>query len=206
MNQWEMPCDEVALMIMRHLPPGRVGTLVEVGAAGPQAMSIGHRFRADGWRVLSVEPNPEFCDEFRSRGVPILQYAASETDVGQTTFEVWKNPICSSSLKTKPRNKRCHEEAFGWTDADAKVIQVQALTLDTILLRHHPDVEHVDALVVDVEGWELEVLRGFDVNRHHPDVICIEDVFGEQEYRDHMAAIGYRMVDQLAQDCIYVPV
>jgi FkbM family methyltransferase len=40
-------------------------------------------------------------------------------------------------------------------------IRVNVHRLDTILAEHAPEPEHIDVVSIDVEGWELEVLRGF---------------------------------------------
>ena len=37
------------------------GTFLEVGAAGPEFLSMSKHYRENGWRVIAVEPNPDFC-------------------------------------------------------------------------------------------------------------------------------------------------
>ena len=63
----------------RNLPQGK-GVLVEVGAARPDYLSIGASFREVGWRVIAIEPNPEFCAMHRALGLEVLQYACSDED------------------------------------------------------------------------------------------------------------------------------
>jgi hypothetical protein len=46
-------------------------------------------------------------------------------------------------------------------------------------------------LSVDVEGWELEVLRGLDLARYRPKVLIIENMFHDQAYRDFARSHGY---------------
>jgi hypothetical protein len=44
------------------------GTMLEIGAARPDWLSMGALFRDKGWDVLSVEPNPSFADMHRAAG------------------------------------------------------------------------------------------------------------------------------------------
>ena len=48
------------------------GVIVEVGAAGPEYLSISRHFREHGWRVFAIEPNPEFCELHRQAGFEVL--------------------------------------------------------------------------------------------------------------------------------------
>src|SRR5690349_19084601 len=66
----------------------RPGILVEVGAARPDYLSIGSYFRSRGWRVISVEPNPEFCELHRQEGHEILQFACSDENRDNVEFLV----------------------------------------------------------------------------------------------------------------------
>jgi hypothetical protein len=49
------------------------GVLVEVGAARPEYLSISASYRALGWKVIAIEPNPEFCAAHRALGHDVLE-------------------------------------------------------------------------------------------------------------------------------------
>jgi Methyltransferase FkbM domain len=76
--------------------------------------------------------------------------------------------------------------------------------LDTILKTHAPDVEHIDILSVDVEGWELEVLDGFDFRKCRPKVLVIENLFNDPAYRQRINEYGYRLWRFVAPNDVYV--
>ncbi|MFO0868890.1 MAG: FkbM family methyltransferase [Pirellulales bacterium] len=171
--------------------------LVEVGAARPDYLSMSAFFRESGWTVISVEPNPVFCDLHRSVGNDVLCYACGDRDEddvdftivdshgrsyesGQVSFESF------SSLGIKP------EFASLTRDETTTTIKVKLRRLDTILATHAPQLDSIDMLAVDVEGWELEVLSGFNLKRYRPKCVVLENLFGRREYRDYMAAQGYR--------------
>ena len=68
------------------------GLIVEVGAAGPEYLSISRHFRDSGWKVLAIEPNPEFCELHRKAGFDVLQYACGDHDENDVDFEVVYQP------------------------------------------------------------------------------------------------------------------
>jgi len=64
------------------------GVFVEVGAARPDYLSISARFRAAGWKVLAIEPNPDFCSAHRAAGYDVLEYTCSDTKSDNVEFFV----------------------------------------------------------------------------------------------------------------------
>jgi hypothetical protein len=67
---------------------------IEVGAARPDYLSISRLFRVNGWIVMSVEPNPEFCRLQREAGNDVLEFACGGRDEDNVDFtvathEVW---------------------------------------------------------------------------------------------------------------------
>ena len=78
---------------------------------------------------------------------------------------------------------------------------VHTMTLDEILSEHRTP-EGLDYLSIDVEGHELEVLGGFDVQRWKPKVITIEynyDAIRADVIRSRLP--GYRQSMSLLSGC-----
>lgn len=69
------------------------GTMVEVGAAGPEFLSQSKPFRDIGWRCICIEPNPEFVKMHKDVGNEIYEYACSYEDVDDVNFEIVTQPI-----------------------------------------------------------------------------------------------------------------
>lgn len=168
-----------------------------MGAAHPTMISVSYPFRSLGWQVISVEPNPEFIEDFKKMNLPILEYAACAEDKGTTTFKISPNSVSCSALEVR------YVGWEGWTDENYRTIEVQALKLNTILQRHHPDLQRIDILLIDTEGWELEVLDGFDLEKYNPKVVCMENFFGPS-YVSYMEKRGYRLDRREEQDEFYL--
>lgn len=164
------------------------GIMVEVGAAGPDFLSIGASFRKRGWRVIAIEPNPSFCAEHRALGHRIHQYAVSDTEQDDADFYLvnsggtpYLNGCVSFESFSSLGIRGAHAEIFVGHDAPT-IIRVKVRKLETILREHEPDVKEIDILVVDVEGWELNVLRGFSFELRRPKVVILENLDADPAY------------------------
>ena len=185
------------------------GVFVDVGAANPDYLSVSALFRSLGWRVIAIEPNPAFCEMHRKRGHEILQYACGERDADDVDFcvvdshgERYENGEVSyesfSSLAIKENYASIRPQL------DVERIKVKLRRLDTILKAHAPDVERIDVLSVDVEGWELEVLAGLDFHKYRPKVLIIENLFNDSAYRLKVGGYGYLLWRFVYPNDVYV--
>ena len=184
------------------------GIFVDVGAAGPDFLSVSSRFRERGWRVISVEANPEFCRQHRERGHEIYEFACGASDQDNVDFQVVNSQgrkymggdvsfESCSSLHIKP------EYAADARGLEITNIKVSVRTLNTIL-REHARVEQFDILSVDVEGWELEVLQGLDLGRYAPKVLVIENLFAGAAYHAALEKVGYTLWQNIAPNDVYL--
>lgn len=193
----------------RFFPSTRQGVFVDVGAARPDYLSVSAIFRERGWRIISIEPNPAFCELHRQRGYDVLEYACGERDedgvpffvvdshgqeyaTGQVSFESF------SSLGIPPSYRSLK------ADLDQREIRVRMRRLDRILAEHASDVETIDILSIDVEGWELEVLNGLSVSRYKPKVMVIENLFDSRQYRTRLKELGYFLWKRLRPNDVYI--
>ena len=77
-------------------------------------------------------------------------------------------------------------------------------TLDSVLEEARAP-EHFDFLSIDVEGHEIEVLRGFDIARWQPRLILLEDHVADLSKHRYLTAHGYRIVRRYENNGWYVP-
>jgi FkbM family methyltransferase len=193
----------------RFFPNATSGVFVDVGAAGPDFLSMSALYRELGWRVIAIEPNPVFCAAHRAAGHEVYGYACSNHDEDGVDFEIvdshgspFKGGTVSfesfSSLAVKPAYRALKPEL------DVKRIKVDVRRLDTILAEHAPDIRRIDMLSVDVEGWELEVLDGLSFERYQPAVVIVENLFREDAYRRALRTRGYALWRRRGPNEVYV--
>jgi FkbM family methyltransferase len=189
------------------------GVLVDVGAARPDFLSISASYRELGWKIVSVEPNPEFCAMHRALGYEILEYAASDTESDDTNFFVVDSkgadymggPVSYESYSSLGIRGEYADMREGVKDrTSVKTIPVKVRKLDTILAEHEPGIGEIDILTIDVEGWELNVMRGLSIDRYKPKVVIMENLFNKTEYINFMKERGYKLWRTLEPNEIYV--
>ncbi len=206
--------DNVDLIVLKTFFPGRNdGVLVEVGAAHPEYLSISAAFRQKGWKIIAVEPNPDFCAIHKQFGYEVLEYACSDEDRDGVDFTVVDShgveylggKVSAESISSLG----VKDEFVGFLKnlegrATTKIISVKVRKLDTILQTHAPEVSSVNVVCVDVEGWEIDVMRGMSLARFHPEVVILENLLKKQEYADYMAGQGYGRWLPIGHDEVYV--
>jgi FkbM family methyltransferase len=197
----------------RFFPTQKQGVLVEVGAAGPSYLSIGASFRERGWVVIAIEPNPYFCEQHVAVGHQIHQYACSSEDKDQVDFYVVNlnaaeylggNVSFESFSSLGIKDGFADDLKKSPNKPETKVIKVDVRRLDTILAQHYPEISAVDMVAIDVEGWELDVMRGFSIERFRPKVVVLENLFRSRSYRSFMRGLGYRRWKRLKPNEIYI--
>ena len=142
------------------------GNFVEVGAYDGWSWSHTICLAKLGWSGLYIEPIPEhavLCEETHKERSNITTVCCACGAIERKTDLYIKDATSSFVL-----NKAA--AAFG-VSKDIK-IQVQIRVLNDILVEQKIDA--IDVLVVDVEGFEIEVLNGFDIAKYKPRLAIIE--------------------------------
>lgn len=179
------------------------GTMVEVGAGPPTFISSSKHFRNNGWRTICVDPNPKFVEQHQKEGSEIYQYACYNKN-GKSKFTVnlnnddWyseeNDGVSFSSLGIRYEGVPKHNTQ--------ETIEVKTIKLDTLLKKI--DAKSIDILSIDVEGWEMEVLQGFNHVKYKPKVIVLENYQNKLDYEKYMNDIGYEKDVNLGYNQVYV--
>ena len=190
--------------------PAYRGTMIEVGAAKPDYLSVSARFRSLGWRVLSIEPNPYFCELHRQGGSDVIECACGESDQDDVSFSIvqtsgmyYGQQVTHESFSSLGVRGK-YANLMKSVSASVNEIKVKVRRLDTILREHAPEISAIDIVCVDVEGWELEVLNGLSFEVYKPKVLIIENLFLEQLYLDYMMQKGYALWKRIQPNDIFV--
>jgi FkbM family methyltransferase len=179
------------------------GVMVDVGAGPPSFISNSKHFRDCGWRTICIEPNPKFVKQHQDAKSEIYQYACSNEEK-ETSFIInynndeWysenNDGVSFSSLEIRYKNIPNHNTQ--------EIIQVETIKLDTLL--ENLNINKIDILSIDVEGWEIDVLMGFNSNKYNPKVIVIENLESNKNYEKYMNEINYYLSAKLGCNEIYV--
>ena len=188
------------------------GCVVEVGCATPKLLSMSQHFRESEWRCIGIEPNPKFVALHRALGNEVLEYAAADFTADDHDFVVVEDTDqyseerlsahSYSSLSIKPQFENYKGGAL--RNLKQTRIKVRVRRLDDILEIHCPEINNIDLLAIDVEGFEIDVMKGFTPSKYNVKVIVLENLFHDQTYDHYMSSIGYRLYHKKGYNYIYV--
>ena len=65
------------------------------------------------------------------------------------------------------------------------------------------NINNIDFVSIDVEGWELEVMQGFNVKKYNPKIILLENLDHISSYHNYMESLNYKLAHTLQQNEIY---
>jgi FkbM family methyltransferase len=128
---------------------GRAVTVVDVGAHhGAYAVLLGKTVQKMGGRVIAVEPNPLCFDVLKQN---VRHNSLADVVFCERCAVLDKPGMVNISLAGG------ESRVSGAASSDA--VAVEAVTLRMLILKYQ--IAAIDLLIVDVEGAELPVLRGF---------------------------------------------
>jgi FkbM family methyltransferase len=152
-------------------------TYLDVGANHPKFISNTYYFYKRGAHGVLVEPNPRLAKLLRSarpRDI-VLEVGIGLTAETQADFYVFGG--FADGLSTFSKSEATHWETVGLkghgTIPVEKVIKVPLVPINKIVADNFQD-KAPSLLSLDVEGLDLDVLKGLDFDRFAPDVVCVE--------------------------------
>jgi FkbM family methyltransferase len=180
-------------------------SLVDVGANLGQYVKVGYQLVGEGGKVNAFEPLPSVMKLLKLNAF-MNDFQTSESNGYKRHFgtsngasvEIHECAVSDQdgfvSFYTYPSG----DESSLTPNDDAVEIKVPMLTLDTVL----NDLTSCDLIKIDVEGFELEVLKGgVELLKKHQPVIIFEFLvafnenrnFTTQTYKDILEPLGYTL-------------
>jgi FkbM family methyltransferase len=186
------------------------GFFVEAGANDGFEQSNTYwleRFR--GWRGVLVEPIPELHREavLERPDAKVFNCALVPFDHPGGTVRMRYGGLMSivaGARGSEAADREYVQTAFALGMEDEREVDVPARTLSSIL--DEVDATDIDLLSLDVEGFEPDVLRGLDLNRHAPQFVIVEvhEVSGGRARIEEILGGRYEAVEQVSPvDVLY---
>jgi FkbM family methyltransferase len=182
------------------------GFFIEAGANDGMTQSntvFLERYR--NWTGILVEPIPDLaklCLHYRPRCV-VENYALVPFDYNQDEIDMYYCNLMSLVKQAMPKEEEVKEHVRQGCEVqkiNTYELKVPAVTLNYILEKHK--VKRIDLLSLDVEGFELQVLRGLNFNQFRPSFMLIE-VRNRQEIDSFCRSVSYDPVAELSQTNSY---
>ena len=193
------------ILIRDYFENKKNGYFVEVGANDPtnHGSQSWHLEATLNWSGILIEPIPELAEKCRKTRPKAQTYECVCVDDSAPMSLTLFIPYDRFSHDEIHSRSAIGKNIDGSTFSQHKEIEVQTRTLNSIL--EEENVESIDLLSIDVEGAELEVLLGVDLNKYKPKLILLEDKHLYLDKHRYLKNKGYKLVKRTRQNCWYVP-
>ena len=155
-----------------------------------------------GWSGLLIEAGWNLVQKCKiNRSAPVEYTALVNKNYNKSTIcgnFLSDSPI--SSIDTPPDYFLNNELLITeFKDRASKYqIEVPANTLDTVLLKYN--IQHIDFFSLDIEGYELDILKDFDFNKFSINILLVETAnrpFYQNLTRDYLDNRGFKFIKQI---------
>jgi FkbM family methyltransferase len=186
------------------------GFFVDVGAFDGIHLSNTYSLEEQGWSGICIEPHPKyfpFCKKTRKNSICLAIACVGEEGVKQVDFNIEESGLYSGiSRDDAAEISYYYKHGWGIDFPGFRRITVPAMTLNRILDKYLPSGSEIDVISIDVEGTELDVLRGLDLDRFKPRILLIEAAKDEAEgvISSYLNRFGYIKGRELRINKFYV--
>ena len=186
-----------------------IGVFIDVGAYHPYFINNSYHFERNGWSVFCLEANTNLIPELKKYRKNVYNYAVYDSDKDLVEFNVVYGPwgcengeIGTAGCSAIELNGQ-YMEQFSSQIQKIEKIQVPQITLNTFL-KTLKGITNIDILKIDVEGGELKVLKGIDLEKYQPRIILVEDIFDNEEMHNYLIMHGYILDKKIEYNKYYL--
>ena len=185
------------LIIRDFFGDRRDGVFLDVGAAWPMAKSnTAYLEKRLGWSGIAVDALEEYGQAWRKKRSRSQFFVYFVTDDMETVRPFYRSELTDVSTYRKEDLER--RRMKDGSPVEFAEVEVASITLTKLLDEN--GVSAVDFVSIDIEGAEMLALRGFDIDRFKPELLCVE---AKPRYRkliiEYFEAHGYRRLERYAE-------
>ena len=194
------------VLINRFFKNNSQGFYVDVGALHPINGSLTYNLYKQGWKGINIDmmrENLVLFNLFRRRDINICTAISSKKGkIKAYLFEQGSGLNTNSIEWAKKWRKKL--------DKDFITRKVKKEKLCDILMRYNV-TKKFELLNIDVEGHELEVLKGLNLKLYKPQLISIEihvkktrEIFQSEVY-EFLSKNNYELISHYRQTSFFIP-
>ena len=140
------------------------GIVVEIGAFDGVHLSNSLGLELRGWQSICVEPNPSifpYLEKYRQSSINVNAAIVGDKSIKEIDFFMEEIGVLSGCDFNEEDIKRRYENR-GINYNPPKKVKAQALTCTDLLEEKLMGIKSIDILSIDVEGFEMQVLKGLN--------------------------------------------
>jgi FkbM family methyltransferase len=192
------PDDEFTNVILKQFPAGHKGLAIECGANDGIADSPCYLLEVEhNWNCINIEANP-YCKPLLKKNRP----NARNLFCGLAGKECVKNLFIPSRYAT--RRELAGGATFYKKIQEGKELEkkrVYCMTYEKLISIYNLKNQHIDLFVLDVEGYERQIILNMAKTDTHPDVFVVEHSHSD-DFSVELSDMGYKQVDSYKDNWI----
>jgi FkbM family methyltransferase len=175
--------------IQEYFDEGYIGTCVDIGSAQPINGNNTFFFEEKGWSTYCIEPNPSHIPNLKNHRKNVFNLACGDKNQDNVEFTICTLPGGNQeALSSLTIDERLLETHKIYSPILTK-INVNVVTLNTFLIENK--IEKLDFVSIDTEGTELDVLKGFNIEKYSPKLLVIENNHNDSHIEDYLKQFNY---------------
>jgi len=181
-----------------------IGGCIDVGASNGISINNTKHFEELGWYCLCIEPNPKYFEYLKYNRLHAINYAISNKN-DKLPFNIidlgngCEDAISSLELDTRLVEK--HKQLGYYINP--KIVMVDVITLDYCIENFYK-YDKIDFVSIDTEGTELDVLKGFSIEKWNPKLIVIENNFDDPDIEIYLNMYNYKKNKRIEVNDYYI--
>ncbi len=193
-------------LILKRIFEGQEnGLYIDVGAHHPKRFSNTFLFYKMGWKGINIDANPGSMAEFRKIRPRDINLEKAISDKAESLkYYVFNEPALNTFSFSEAKKKNGLGEY-----RIVEELKVQTFQLSEILKEFIQPGQRIDFLTIDVEGFDLKVLKSMDWSILQPSVVVIEalgldveNLMGNDIYR-FLKEKSYRLIAKTYNTLIF---
>jgi FkbM family methyltransferase len=191
--------DAIAYLYLREK---KDGFYIDIGANDGITGSNTYALEQMGWKGVCIEPQPDIFRKLKHfRKCDCFNTALSSVSGENLEFTRVKDidGLSGFSECITDEHKKIISESSG-----VERINITTKTFGDIM-KNYPDIETIDFMSLDVEGYELNILKSIDFKAYKFRFITVEENGHENEINALMTKNGYRYFMRAGCDLMFVP-
>ncbi|TSC86768.1 MAG: methyltransferase FkbM [Microgenomates group bacterium Gr01-1014_16] len=188
--------------ISEFFAPNFIGVCIDIGAARPIRNNNTYYFEREGWTVYCIEPNKNYVQLLTTARKNVFNFACGAQNLDEVEFTICTlaggNQEAVSSLKVDERLLEKHKIY----NPTLEKISVNLQTLDSFI--EEQEIKKIDFVSIDTEGTEIDVLTGFNLQKHKPRLLVIENNFNDPKIENYLNNFGYIKAKRVVINDFYI--
>ncbi len=156
------------LFINHYFKDNISGTFIDVGCNQPVINSLTHSLYNKNWQGINIDISKRSIDLHNFLRKKSINYNIA---VGERTKEI-EAFIFYENCTMNTVNKRFKKYTEVSVSKKPVVNRVKQFTLNQIIEKNN--LKKIDFLNIDIEGNEMNVLKGFNITKYKPDLVAVE--------------------------------